>query len=393
MELTKRQALFLITICFVANKVQRLPSLVSSALGRHGFLVFFAMGVIDVLFLLLALLFNKNNGGKTTYQICKTAGGKFYAKIIYVLLGIYYLANALLPYEAVHDLFANILFDFLSWETYSLVFAITVFFVANRRLKNIGRLGEIFYYTIALSFIVLLVLGATTTNYQRTLPFADLEAKMLIDTCLTYSLWFGDFLIIYMIVGKVKEEGKKLGWQIILMYSICVIVISFAYIVFYGLYEHLSPSQNSLISSISQFSLLNLEIGRIDWFFVLFFQIGTVVASGVYLHLASQSFQEVFGIKDKKYIVLVLVALIYIADIFVFKSIQEGVSIIAFISKYFAISMILFMPIILLITEIVANKKTLKKYNFDKYQILYQKNKQPQKEPRKELKEKEAVSE
>ena len=51
------------------------------------------------------------------------------------------------------------------------------------------------------------------------------------------------------------------------------------------------------------------------------------------------------------------------------------------------------MPIILLITEIVANKKTLKKYNFDKYQILYQKNKQPQKEPRKELKEKEAVSE
>lgn len=365
MELTKRQALFLITICLTVNKVQRLPSLISSNLGRHGFLFFLLMGCVDILFLLLALWFNKKSNGRTTYQMCENAGGKFFAKLIFILFGVFYLANALLPYEAVHDIFANILFDFLSWETYSLVFAITIFFIANKRLRNIGRVGEIFYYIIAISFVALFFLGATTTNYQRILPFADLDFSQLASTCFEYSLWFGDFLIIYLFVGKIKEDNKKLGGSLIIAYSICVVIVSFVYVVFYGLYEHLSASQNSLISAISQFSLLNLEIGRIDWFLVLFFQTGTVIASGLYLYLASGCIKEVLGIKDKKYIVLVLVVLIYLADIFIFKNVRDGVSIIASISKYFAISMIVFMPIILLITQCVANKKQSREYNAD----------------------------
>lgn len=360
MELTKRQALFLITICLVVNKVQRLPSFISAKLGRHGWLVFLMVGVVEIISLTLALFFIKKSKNRTTYQICEKAGGKIFAKGVYILLGIYFLLNSLLPYEAVHDLFANILFDFLSWETYSLVFAITIFFIANRRLRDVGRVGEIFYYAIVISFIILLSLGATTTNYQRILPLADINFVKIVDTCITYSLWFGDFLIVYAIVGRVKD-GEKLGGKLTIAYGICIIILSFSYIIFYGLYEHLSPNQNSLISSISQFSLLNLEIGRIDWFFVLFFQIGTVIASGLYLHLASESFRQVIGIKNKKYVALVLVSLIYLADIFVFKSIQEGVSVIASITKYFAVTMIAIIPIILLIAVVVANKKDLKK--------------------------------
>lgn len=364
MELTKRQALFLIVICLMANKVQRLPSLISSSVGRHGWLVFLLMGIVDVIFLLLVLLFNKKTGSDTTYQTCQRTGGKWFAKVIYVLLGVYFLAKALLPYEAVHDIFANILFDYLSWESYSLVLALTIFFIANRRLRNIGRLGEIFFYIIAISFIVLLVLGAATTNYHRILPVKDINVPEFIDTCLEYSLWFGDFLIIYAFVGRIKQDDGYLGWPLILVYGICVLVLSFTYIVFYGLYEHLSPNQNSLISAISQFSLLNLEIGRIDWFFVLFFQIATVVSCGVYLHLASDSFRQVFGLKEKKYVALVLTILIYLADIFVFKSIQAGASAIASVSKYFTAFMSIILPIILLIAACVANKK--KKRKIDK---------------------------
>ena len=51
MVLTNRQSLFLLVICLMANKVQRLPSLISTSVGRHGWLIYLALGIIDVIFL------------------------------------------------------------------------------------------------------------------------------------------------------------------------------------------------------------------------------------------------------------------------------------------------------------------------------------------------------
>lgn len=373
MELTKRQALFLIIICLFANKVQRLPSLVSTNVGRHGWMIFLIMGVLDILFLLLALLFNKRAKNKTTYEICKGAGGDWFAKIVYILFSVYFLANSLLPYEAVHDIFANILFDHLSWEIYSLVLALTILFLASKSLRNLGRIGELFFFIIAISFIILLVLGAVTTNYLRVLPVADINITEFLDTCVHYNLWFGDFLIIYTFVGRVKEDDGKLGWPIIITFIVSTIVVSFTYIVFYGLYEHLSSNQNSLISAISQFSLLGLDIGRVDWFLVLFFQIGAVISSSTYLYLSGDCLKQVFGLKKNWIIIPILTFIIYAVDIFIFKSVQIGASIIANVSKYFALFMIICLPIILLIVQRVDNKKdkhNLLRNGMEKYTIL-----------------------
>lgn len=357
MELTKKQAIFLILICLIANKMQRLPSLISSNVGRHGWLAFLVMGVLDILFLLLTLSFNKKAKMRTTYEICESAGGKVYAKIIFSLMSVYFLANSLLPYEAVHDLFANILFDQLSWNIYGIVLALSVFFISSRGLKNLGRLGEIYFYIIGVSFLILLILGSTVTNYYHILPLSGIDTKSFVHTCLEYNLWFGDFIIIYIFVGKIKYDEKPMGWPCVVAFSIIVVLISFAYIVYYGLYENLSISQNSLISSISQFSLLALDIGRIDWFLVLFFQISTVIASSVYIYATGYCIRKILGLKDNILICFIIASIIYLLDIFIFKSVQAGASVIASTSKYFALFMIILFPIIMYVSMLVANKK------------------------------------
>ena len=378
MELTKRQAIFLILICLAANKMQRLPSLISTSIGRHGWLAFLVMGILDILFLILTLSFNKKAKNKTTYEVCEKAGGKFYAKIIFILMSVYFLANSLLPYAAVHDLFANILFDKLSWNIYGIMLALSVFFVSSRGLKNLGRLGEIFFYIIGVSFIILLILGSTTTNYYHILPLQDINISSFIHTCLEYNLWFGDFLIIYIFVGKIKYDKKPLGWPTVIAFSITVLLISFAYVVYYGLYENLSINQNSLISSISQFSLLALDIGRIDWFLVLFFQISAVVSSSVYIFATAYCLKKIFGFKDNVLTCFIIASIIYLLDIVIFKSVQEGASIIASISKYYALFMIIVFPIIMYITVIISNHKNnkqttkiLKQHNLQDFNKLY----------------------
>lgn len=373
MELTKRQAIFLTLICLLASKVQRLPSLVSVSMGRHGFLVFLVMGGIDIVMLLVCLLFNKLAGRQTTYGVLKKTGGQWLAKTIYLGLAVYYFFNAILPYEAVHDLFGNILFDELSWGLYSLVLVFAVLFIASRGLKNLGRLSEIFFMLIVLSFATLLVFGASTTDFHRSLPLTDISGSALLGTCFQYNVWFGDFLVIYMFVGRMKEDDGKLGWPVILSFAVATIVLAFTYMVFYGLYDNLSGEQNSLISSISQFALLDLDIGRIDWFFVLFFQFSTLISASTYIFLSARALAEVvFDFKKlekqnkektKRRVFIFLAALsgaLYLLDIFVFKSNQEGVAIMADVTKYFGIVIVLVVPVILLVFGIIFNQKCKK---------------------------------
>jgi len=379
MELTKRQAIFLVIICLMANKVQRLPSLISTAVGRHGWLAFAVMGFIDIVFLIVTLNFNKKAKGLTTYEVCEKAGGKWFAKLTYIGLGIYFLLNSLLPYEAIHDLFANILFDNLSWEIYSILLALAVFFISSRGLKNLGRLGELYFYIIGVSFIILLTLGAVTTNYYHVLPLYDINGSAFIETCLKYNLWFGDFLMIYMFVGKIKVDKNNLGWPCVVVFASVVVLISFSYAVFYGLYENLSTNQNNLISAISQFSLVGLDIGRVDWFLVLFFQISTLISSSVYLFLTSECIKEVFGLKKNTFICFILAAIVYSMDILIFKSVQAGAGIVAEVSQYFSLFMIIGFPIIMFISVLVKEKKNNKKFkkipeNYSKFSFLIKRN-------------------
>ncbi len=375
MLLTKRQTLFLVVICLLASKVQRLPSLISTDLGRHGYFVFLIMGMIDFVMLLLCLGFNKLAGKTTTYELTQKTGGAFYSKLIFLLFAIYFLFNSILPYEAVHDLFGNILFDHLSWPLYSVVLGLTIFFIASKGLKNMGRLAEVFFYIIVLSFLMLLILGASTSNLRLTLPVCDIDGELLVQICFKYNIWFGDFIIIYMFVGKIKQDDGSLGWPVAVAILVATLVLTFAYMVFYGLYQEISGEQNSLISAISQFALLGLDIGRVDWFLVLFFQFAAVISSSTYLLLASKCFLAVFlgeekasdkaDIKRKKlvcfYVVLTLLtALIYFLDIFIFKSNQEGVALMASFTKWLGVAVVFVLPVILLITASVFAKKRKK---------------------------------
>ena len=285
MALTKRQASFLLLVCLLANKLQKLPNFIATNVHRNGYLVFLILGAIDILLMFLVLFTNKRSKQRDVYQICERAGGKVFAKIIMLLLSVFFFVSALIPYESIHDLFAYVLFDHLSWELYSLILLVAIFFLASRGLKNIGRVTEIFFYMMFISLLILLILGSSTTSFERILPFYDIDIKKILLTCFDYGIWFGDFFIVYMFIGKIKEDDGKIGLQFMLVQIIGILIASFAYIVFYGLYEHLTPNQGSLISSISQFSLLNLDIGRIDWVFVLMFEISTFISSACFLFI------------------------------------------------------------------------------------------------------------
>ncbi len=374
-ELTRFQAVCLLTICFVANKTQRLPSLISANVGRHGWIVNLILGGIELLMLCVLLFTIKFSGGRTCYKLCENAGGKWFAKFVVFFFAIYFMLNALLPYEAVHEVFSNVLFDHLSWELYSLFIVFAIAFFASKGLVVIGRIGELFFVLILSSLILLVVLGGFTTSFVRVLPIFDIDWSKIFETCYGFSLWFGDFIIMYLFMGRIKEDGKKKDWIFVVSLAVSVVLMSFAYVIFYGLYGLLSSEQTNAISAISQFSLLSLDIGRVDWFLVLFFEISTFISSGIYVFGASKFFSEVFETKSHKLFSVILPLVIYFLDIFIFKSIGQGVGRLAFVVKYFYPFVILAFPVILFFASLVSrskDRKKLKTNKIERFAVLFE---------------------
>ena len=53
------------------------------------------------------------------------------------------------------------------------------------------------------------------------MPVYDIDAGKLFDTCFSYSMWFGDFTIVYIFMGRVKEDDGKMNFwfPVVLMIS------------------------------------------------------------------------------------------------------------------------------------------------------------------------------
>ena len=88
------------------------------------------------------------------------------------------------------------------------------------------------------------------------------------------------------------------------------------YIEFFGIYKDYTPMKPSLISVLSEQSMLGVNIGRVDWFFILFTEIGTILSSGAFIYFAKKCLENVFPKTNSVWLLAGLMLLIYLVDIF-----------------------------------------------------------------------------
>ena len=117
-----------------------------------------------------------------------------------------------------------------------------------------------------------------------------------------------------------------------------------------------------MITDISEFSLLNLEIGRLDWFLMLGVQTSTIIACAIDVYLASYNFAKVFDIKKSYKISIVIVAIVYLLDVFVFKNITNSAVVVSMISRWFALVVQYILPLLVFIVAICYSRKKGGKY-------------------------------
>lgn len=311
--MTARQFYVILFIMVISLKVQKLPSLIAESLEKDTYAVVLFYLLVNLIFICLAFLILKKSKNFTLKKTTKNLFLKALKTVLLVGVSIYFLSQTLLLYESIQNLFSHVLFYELPWTMFSLMLAFAVFYLAFSGIENISLNFELYAGIIILAYIVISIFGGTKTDFASVLPLSTINVKEVFDTMIDYNIWFGDFFLV-LCLGKYTPHAK-LKWTA-LVYTVAMLFVALLYIEFYGIYEGYTPMKPSLISVLSEQSMLGVNIGRIDWFFILFAEIGTILSAGACLYFSKQGLCFAFAKLKSSHALLILTGIIYFVDIF-----------------------------------------------------------------------------
>lgn len=359
--ISRRQAVILFLICTMSSKLQLLPCLLAGEVGRDLWIVLLFGAIIDTAFLFLTILINKLCPNMSIHDLLRQTYGKLFTSLIGILFFGYFICTSILPFEAVRDVFASNLFDSIPWQIFALFFLVCVGYLSFSGLRTLGRTAELYFYVILFSIICLIILGAINTSWSEILPAFQTPPSKICSTYMMHSIWFGDYMIFYVLTGRIKPDDSGLKYKDVLLWMLAVSLYVVGYIVLWGLYGITTSSQASLLSSISAFSLLSLEIGRLDWFLVLLSQIASVISCSTYIYCASECIYQIGNKKHFGACVIISTIILYLSDIIVFNNIDKGIALFTQNISFLSLILQFLIPILCLISAIIVKKRTMRK--------------------------------
>lgn len=332
--LTKRQAVILFCFLTIAQKLQRLPAIISSRFGRDAYIAFAVLFLLDFLVLLLVLSIYNRLQNRTIFEYIKEKSGPFWLVVFCILTIIFFMFKALLSFKQLHEFFANTLFNRLPWRVFSILFvALLVLMVANG-LKNIARTSELYLYPIVISLLIVVAFGVFTGDFQRLLPVLDIPLKSAVPNLLKYCGWFLDPIIILFFAGHIKEEMPS-PQPFIFAQIACGLFVVFGMATFYAVNEYMVEFQSNGLTSMTEFTLIRLGVGRPDWFLVLFVNIANVIDTALLVWIVCESVSQLINKKVGYPVTIGVLAVVYILDEFVYKNLEVTVLITTKIASVF----------------------------------------------------------
>ncbi|MBR3884889.1 MAG: GerAB/ArcD/ProY family transporter [Clostridia bacterium] len=312
--MSARQFYIILAISVITMKMQKLPPLVAGELGKDTWLFFLIYALINIIGIVLVFFILRRLDIKTVLNQSKNKIFNILRFVLMIVTLLYFLVQAILVYEHIQGLFANTLFDSLSWPFFSLLLLFAVFFLAHRGVENLALNYELYTWIIVTSLVLLSIFGATQADYSAILPLETINFKTILSKLQMFSCWFGDFfLVLYL---GIKAKDIKLS-KTLFVYILSMLFVAFLVVIFIGIYDKVAPIAPGLISVISEQSLLDLSIGRLDWFLILFAEMGAILTCGLNLYFANLCLHSAFPKAKAFYLKIFNIIVLYILDIFI----------------------------------------------------------------------------
>ena len=366
-DLTTRQSCLMIFIITCATKLLVLPSLIISRSGNAVWLAILMMTAIDMIFFLLIFAITKAFPNFTMREFFEKGCGKVIAKILFFVLGLLFAMKVAMLIRECYEFYTETAYVDLNWFTFLFPVGLMLGYVATKPLNAMGRSLEIFIYFIAMAIIMAFLFSVSSVDFFAFLPFVKNGMKSVLSSCLDYAFWFGDFLLLMMIMGKIKIEKNFFGKVTLSYLSAMSIVVALAFI-HYSLFGAIADTYKTTIVDVTEYTPRLSTSGRFTWVIVFLWPIAEFVAMGFYVHFATNCFTYCFSVStpNEKFVSASVVALACSLILMAWFSQILMTSAIASVLKYFVLAIQYFVPMFLPIMLVNVKRRVLNEKSVEK---------------------------
>ncbi|MCL2862370.1 MAG: GerAB/ArcD/ProY family transporter [Firmicutes bacterium] len=358
-DLTTLQFVIIILLLGLGTKVFMIPLLLLKSSGRSSvftMLIFFAIELFIIAVFLLSQKISKN---KTAHEIIECTAGKVTSKIVSFIFIFYAVFKIILFVTILKNYLFTNFFDGFVWAIYLLPLIIVLACFGFRSLTSIGRMGEIFAPFILISIILVAALIAPNARLYSVLPLTESSGEALFNVR-SLPMWFGDYILLFVMMGRIKVSNKRFKTKVIASVIIAEIVaIAFAVMIFSAFID-VAPflDLGQKISAITQLSLMRVAGGRVDVLLFAVWMIAIIITAGLYFYGASFNTDKMLGMKKgNPFTTIALVVIIYILSVFVFMNETRLFVFLTGFMGIFALIVQIGLPIFTLICSIIHKKK------------------------------------
>ncbi len=292
--LSTRQACIIMFISIICNKMLSLNSIIAFDCLNDTWIVFAISFVIEFLFILIFLYLIKIID-KPILQYVKEKFGKVVSTILALLIAFLFLLKTTEVMVDIYLFFVQLIYTEINRILFIVCFITIVYYFGSRKLRSLGRTAEILLVLIVSSIILSFFISIKSFDIEKLLPIFNTNFRVIWHNILSHNLWFGDFMILFYIIGNIKREKcttKSIIWTHVLSFLVVVVCV----ILFTCAFGNTASMHRVSLIDITEFSPRLTAQGRFNWIVYITFPIALVLGLGIYSNYVTMSFK--FFVRD-----------------------------------------------------------------------------------------------
>lgn len=368
-QISVRQTACFCAISLLALKLIALPSILLEANKSSGLIVAFVLLVIDILVLYLFLKIKQKYPNCSLYDIIEKFLGKIIAKVVYVLVFLFFLAKISILMNETISYMRDIVDEEFQVYVFLLTFLPVITAMVNSGLKSTARTCEFGFVFILIGLIICLFLSEITFNFGELGPIFQDKPTNILKSIFDHSFWFSDFLFVTILADKIKFKKNNKKTIIYLVISISIILY-ILFIIYFRLFRVTAYLHKTAIADITQYNRNIGNVGNIDivailvYLFIIFFQ------GALYLTNLKVVYEKIVGYENKVHSLVVLNLILVAIQFFVLYSLQKVIDFSVGYLKYFSVLVWVIIPFFYICLLIFDKEKKHDKL----YKKQYKKN-------------------
>ena len=329
---------------------------------------------LDFCFTLIVLRAIKNNPHLTFFELLNRSFGKVFARIVIGLLFIYFFCKGVLIIKEIHNYFNEALFESINWFVFVVPLFALLAFMMVKDFRTFGRTVQFFLPLILLSLIVTILIPSTEADFTNLLPVLEYGGKGVFNALLHCSFAFGDYLILFLLMGKVSYT-QKTQKTILICVGITDLLVLLFYVVFASIFGNVGLNHSLALSEVLLYTNITTHTGTVNWLNIIVWLVILFLEAGLMFLCSSKALTELCNFKNKYVPMMVVCVMLVGVIVYLYLNLIRAVQIVT--STVFGASIIGFqvvLPIVCLIgTKILSgNRKVTLVDVYDNKLVKYQ---------------------